>query len=269
MDREDSAYQRQVKDLQAAGLSPLMIGNGANAAPLISAQAPQFDMSGINQAISNNISAYNDIFNRKLNMRNFALQSKVNMANMYTQLAELSMQQKKAKLENAILDEDLKYYRNHPERNNGIESVLVNLASRYLGNLNTSSVIPGLNMSLGDVKETVDPSHLFNKVDFSRSITIPKITKKEEPFKQAKINKDLDTIEKSNKQRFENALSFIDIKNQFENNAKIIWDYSNARDYYEDYDEFISVLSSQKSKLKYLKSMKIEFKPHNRLKLGL
>ena len=67
MEREDSAFQRQVADLQKAGLSPLMVaGNGATSNPLTSGTAPQFDMSGINQAMTNMMSAYNDSFNRKM-----------------------------------------------------------------------------------------------------------------------------------------------------------------------------------------------------------
>ena len=67
MQREDTAYQRQIADLKAAGLSPLMVSSGgASAAPLTSANAPQRDISGVNQAMTNAIGAYNDIYNRKL-----------------------------------------------------------------------------------------------------------------------------------------------------------------------------------------------------------
>ena len=44
MEREDSAYQRQVEDLKQAGLSPLMVSGGASATPLTSATAPQQDI---------------------------------------------------------------------------------------------------------------------------------------------------------------------------------------------------------------------------------
>lgn len=48
--REDTAYQRQVADLKAAGLSPLMASNGAAATSVQVGSAPQMDTSGISSA---------------------------------------------------------------------------------------------------------------------------------------------------------------------------------------------------------------------------
>ena len=87
MEREDSAYQRQVEDLKQAGLSPLMVSGGASATPLTSATAPQQDISGINEATHNMMSAYNDIFNRKMSRLQFGLQAATNIAEMKTKLA--------------------------------------------------------------------------------------------------------------------------------------------------------------------------------------
>lgn len=49
-EREDTAYQRQVADLKAAGFSPLMASNGAGAASMSVGTAPQYDVSGVSTA---------------------------------------------------------------------------------------------------------------------------------------------------------------------------------------------------------------------------
>ncbi|QCS36033.1 minor capsid protein [Capybara microvirus Cap1_SP_95] len=47
-EREDSAHQREVADLQAAGLSPLASLNGLTSSTTVAPQmAPQFDMNGV------------------------------------------------------------------------------------------------------------------------------------------------------------------------------------------------------------------------------
>lgn len=150
MQREDTAMQRQVADLQAAGLSPLMVSGGASATPLTSATAPQKDMSGMNQALSgvntatgNMMSAYNDIFNRKMQKKQFQLQAITSMSQLYTNLMESRLNQKKIGFENQILELDKKYYESHPERNLGIQQILANLVSDFISK-NNSSVTPDL-----------------------------------------------------------------------------------------------------------------------------
>lgn len=53
-EREDNAHQREVADLQAAGLSPLanMTGNGAAAQTATQMEAPQMDPTAMNDAIA-------------------------------------------------------------------------------------------------------------------------------------------------------------------------------------------------------------------------
>lgn len=143
MQREDNAMQRQVADLKAAGLSPLMVSGGASATPLNSASAPQQDISGINEATHNMMSAYNDIFNRKMSRLQFGLQAATNIADMKTQLAESKLKQNQIRLQNDILGLDKKYYESHPERNLGLQQILTNALAAYLEK-NSNSVTPDL-----------------------------------------------------------------------------------------------------------------------------
>lgn len=153
MDREDTAFQRQVADLKAAGLSPLMVaGSGATSAPLTSAQAPQMDISGINQALSNYVGSYNDIFNRRLQRQTFAMQSRVQKAQMFTQLAELGMQENRAKLENRYLKDKMDWEKEHGYRDLDWRSELINFAENYLKDKSDKgSIIDGAKGAAQDV----------------------------------------------------------------------------------------------------------------------
>lgn len=142
MQREDNAIQRQVADLKAAGLSPLMVSGGASATPLTSATAPQRDLSGINEATHNMMSAYNDIFNRKMTRLQFGLNAATNIAELKTKLAESKLKQNQIKLQNDILGLDYKYYLNHPERNLGLQQILTNALISYFNEKNKNSITP-------------------------------------------------------------------------------------------------------------------------------
>lgn len=158
MEREDTAYQRQVADLQAAGLSPLMIGNGANATPLTTGATPQFDMSGINIAMGNMLSAYNDVFNRKLNKAQFRVQSALNMSNMYTQLAESKLNRDYIKLQNDYLDEKMKWEKTHGFRDLDWRSELLNAMETVINSKNKNSVGDFVDRFISSGKENVEDS---------------------------------------------------------------------------------------------------------------
>lgn len=149
MEREDNAFQRQRADLEAAGFSPLMITGGASATPLTSAQAPQFDMSGINDSLKNMMGAYNDIFNRGMNEKQFALQARNQTAQLKMQIAESELNRKKIALETDYLDEKLRWEKTHGFRNDGWQKILTDIALKTLG-VNDSSTIPDV---VNNIKE--------------------------------------------------------------------------------------------------------------------
>lgn len=241
MQREDTSMQRQVADLKAAGLSPLMLQGGASANPLTSATAPQRDVSGINQAIGNFIGAYNDSYNRKMMRHQFNLQSMVSSAEAYTKLSELSLQKKKANLENAILSLDYNYYKNHPERNLGLQQVLLNLASRVLGQ-NNSTAGNGFGLLNGVLPGNQNPTLLSGNLEPSRMVS-PVITKKD-------VQKDTKKIVQQEKSDYQNALDIVanySGKDWQEDSLNYIYRHTNAWKDYEYLSDFRNALLNLKT----------------------
>lgn len=151
MEREDTSFQRQRADLEAAGFSPLMTaGGGASAAPMTASQAPQQDLSGINEAVKTQLGAYNDIFNRSMSRQQFALQARNQTAQLKMQIAESELNQKKMSLENDYLDEKLKWEKTHGFRNDGWQKILTDIALKTLG-VNDSSTITDV---VNNIKES-------------------------------------------------------------------------------------------------------------------
>lgn len=134
MQREDTAMQRQVADLKAAGLSPLMVNNGANSSPLNVGGAPLYDVSGANNARS-------DYLNRKMQMRQNYYQNKLNIAELTNRLQELKINRKRANIENKLLEQEYDYNEIHGVRDKSIASELMTLIEKLTG-LNPSTVTP-------------------------------------------------------------------------------------------------------------------------------
>lgn len=275
MQREDTSYQRQIKDLQSAGLSPLMIGNGANASPLTSASAPQFDISGINTAVGNAIGAYNDIYNRKMNNKQFRVQSALSLSNMYTQLAESKLNRDYIKLQTNYLDEKMKWEKSHGFRDLSLGSELINLAESILSKYGKNSVnpnlsdnlFPGVNLSLPDVKDKLD-NLLFDKVDNNHFISLGNnnVTKKD-------IEKDIKTINDSTQKRIDKWIMELPSKKSLNTDKgrhalRNLWEFSNVDEYFKDYDTFVSTLASQNIPANYLNKLKISVRKRE-LKLGI
>lgn len=246
MQREDTAYQRQVSDLKAAGLSPLMVSGGASASPLTSAPAPQKDLSGFNTALSNMLGAYNDVYNRRLNRQQFSMQNRLQKAQFTANLLDTANQIKKSKIEQSILDLDYKYYKNHPERNLGLQSVIINALERMISK-NPSA----LNTSFPNIQlpGTGSGNGLFDLGTGSRSIVAnPSVT-------PAQIVKDQKKIINSEKSDYQHA---IDILGNFSNSdfqqdsLRYIYRHTNAWREYETLEDFRNALLKAKNKQKFL-----------------
>lgn len=280
MQREDTAMQRQVADLKAAGLSPLMLSGGASANPLTSATAPQFDVSGINQAIGNMIGAYNDSFNRKMMKRQFGLQTAVSTAEAYTKLSELSLQKKRANLENAILSLDYNYYKNHPERNLGLQQVLLNLASRLLNTngsaLSTIGSVPGtFDNPLGYSTGTNNPSgnalgaRMIEGLKNPRSIagnlgiSIPSL-KKKNVINDSDLKKDTDFLQAEQNKNYKLAINAVETRANKKDEKLLkaidfLWNNSTANDYFLDKESFKNkVLTDSSYRKNIAKNLKLK-----------
>lgn len=270
MEREDTAWQRTIADLQAAGLSPLAATSGASAAPLTSAPAPQKDISGINTALGNMLGAYNDIFNRRLNRQQFALQSAVNTSEMYTRLAESKLNRDYIKLQTDYLEDKRNWENIHGFRDLNWKSELVGFLEN-ITNKNPSSTIPsignivtaGLNgLPTFELPGSVKDFLIKNSTSSSTpSLPSPKILKKDSKVLDKELSKDNNA-----------ACNLIETRasrkdKQLLNAIEYAWKFSNAPQLFDSFDEFKEKIYSDD---KYRRNIRkeLKFHSHSPLELG-
>lgn len=154
MEREDNAMQRRVADLKKAGLSPLMATDGAQAGNLISGNAPQMDLSGINNSTQGLMNAKKDYAQRQLQSAQFKLQSYLQIAQLSADLVGAMQEYQKNKLDLEYQKGLNEYVRVHGYRNLNWQSELINLLENIVGKFNLSGVGKGYSAGLDLSKET-------------------------------------------------------------------------------------------------------------------
>lgn len=280
MEREDNAMQRQIADLKAAGMSPLMASGGASATPLTSANAPQMDLSGVNTAMGNMLSAYNDIFNRRMTRQQFRLNAVLQTADAYNKIAEAKLQRRYLGLQADYLDAELKYNKSHGFRDLSWQSELTRFAEQILG-LNPSSVNNPGYLTVGNIGNIPTLQSLSTKADdIGFSLSDPKnnilnpaasydtktkwynywkkIFSTPEDLKASKAAKKL---ERENNKKIDNAIVGLSLNKDVKSNALLIWSNTNADKYFKDYETFYTTIMSKigSERSKYLNNLHLEY----------
>lgn len=156
-EREDTAFQRQVSDLQKAGLSPLMVSGGSPASALSVGSAPQYDATGISTATAGLGSAINDLFKTKREKQEIKSALKANIISALGNGPINTMNQylgaREQKLRLGILQSEFDYYSEHGYKPTSIQE----LFSDFLKGISGGKVAsPNLAYNLGDnLKEGV------------------------------------------------------------------------------------------------------------------
>lgn len=170
MQREDTAMQRQVADLKAAGLSPLMASGGASTGQYLSASAPQRDISGISSALSNLMGVHMDYASRKQAAYQFQRQQHLQTAQSIANLLSIKLDNdyKREQIRSQKIIND--YNSVHGPRDPSLEAAIVDSVMSYLSkrNLNPAEMTQ---KRIKEVKEGI-----VDKLDqFEQSVrdTIP------------------------------------------------------------------------------------------------
>lgn len=181
MQREDTAFQRARADLEKAGLSPLMLSNGAGAQALNSGVAPQYDVNGVNTAYGakqdalerrrqqiNENRQYR--FQQKQANRQFALQTASMALQVEKQTQDLvssiyDNRQKKAQTQ--LIEGEYDYNEKHGYRNADLQAYVVGLLSAYLDSKNSPKDVIDDATSLikkAEISSDSKAAELINKV---------------------------------------------------------------------------------------------------------
>ena len=274
MQREDTAYQRQVADLQAAGLSPLMVSGGSSATPLTSANAPQLDLSGVNTAMGNMLSAYNDIFNRRMTRQQFRLNAALQTADAYNKITEAKLERRYLGLQSDYLDAELKYNKVHGFRDLDWKSELLYAAEKLL-NINTSSVLP----TLGNVYNGSIPlgnsnylqqwknnmSNLLKSENNSNTLPLGNIqnfnlpSNKEKGLSEWKYDPDwYPGVPKRIEKQLNQAFNYVQTRNGKNDKKRIeginyLWENTNASEFFRNKSDFENKILNDSYYQKHLK----------------
>lgn len=155
MQREDTAMQRQVADLKASGLSPLMASGGSTTGQLISGNAPQMDMSGINNAIANLLGVKQDYASRRLMAYQFERQQHLQIAQQFADLTSMKLDNdyKRQLIEGQKITNA--YNTEHGVRDPSPQQALVDFAMKYYDEKGSvGDVIKGLKEDIPNIGET-------------------------------------------------------------------------------------------------------------------
>lgn len=135
MQREDNSMQRQVADLKAAGLSPLMASGGSPTGQLMASPSPTFD-------ISNATGVMSDMLNRKQNSRQFTAQYNLQKAQLKADL--ITKEKQNQLLDKQVEAQDIanEYNRKHGLRDPGWQNYAIDVLDKYLENNNIDLSAP-------------------------------------------------------------------------------------------------------------------------------